>query len=878
MKVRLGLFSSVVALLGAGCTKLDAVDTNVCGNGVIEPDIGEVCDGAPGCFGPETPLACLAYSCESTGCPAGSVCGADQVCYALTGQLTEKVSLPVGYSVLQLGDTDGDCGYGVGLGVGDQYFGCRQELVGSSFNRQAVEISFFSTDFALEQQVTLAGAFFGPPPLVANVDGETNGLTADLMPITQTGIGLYRGEPSRAFRAELLDRRTPQLAEPKPFRLDSLSFPLAPGSPLCARIPVAVIPGKGVFDLRMGNFLFGSGASDHALIHDTTGDGCDELIDAAPGGDAVTIHTPSGQPATLFLPGEDTLSSEPLVSFEDAADGGRRGVIAKVNPVVGPPKWIVAWSSQGQLVFGEAIPTGNGAPTVLLAAGDLNDDGHFDVVAENGVFACGSLANGQGMCVPIWQDPSNAITAAQVADFQGDGLPDVVLLAGGVLHFWNNAGGGSLAKTQLSKFGEHVVSFALADLDGDALKDIVALAQTGSDPATQTALLEAQVYYGRAAGPPEGAVVAAGLTPDPNQGFALFATDTEGDGFADIALFPADANGLAPGGSTGTFVSGDASRSLISNLKLPGIAPIFAVAADVDATNGASEVVVVGKCNPGPNMTCPATNALSMTILGPDGSTPPVPTLGDSPLVFSTDKLLLSDDPNARLTAFATDLDGDGVAETVAAGPVQGGTGVLLYSPNQAVCGAMPIAVPVPGCFSMLSVQGLDLLDAMSADVDGDFVPDLVLLGKPSGTPCASSALWVYKGAHRAEWLGAFDTFEPLKVDTGANATCLAPLATYLNDTFLQRVLVNGPLDPAPGCTSTFAPEALVYEVKDGTLQQGEFSGVPWGASDMAAGDLNGDGYEDVVVSYEDAFGGKTTVYLAGSSYSAPLAVDGGMK
>lgn len=85
---RLFCFSPLL-VIAAGCTNLDFLEPNTCGNLVIESDAGEDCDGAEGCGAPGSANACR-YTCEtgSSGCPTdlGFQCGADFICRRSSGQ------------------------------------------------------------------------------------------------------------------------------------------------------------------------------------------------------------------------------------------------------------------------------------------------------------------------------------------------------------------------------------------------------------------------------------------------------------------------------------------------------------------------------------------------------------------------------------------------------------------------------------------------------------------------------------------------------------------------------------------------------------------------------------------------------------------------
>lgn len=78
-------------VIAAGCTNLEFLEPNSCGNLVVESEAGEDCDGADGCNAPGSANACR-YTCESgsTGCPTnlGFQCGADFICRRPSGQFS----------------------------------------------------------------------------------------------------------------------------------------------------------------------------------------------------------------------------------------------------------------------------------------------------------------------------------------------------------------------------------------------------------------------------------------------------------------------------------------------------------------------------------------------------------------------------------------------------------------------------------------------------------------------------------------------------------------------------------------------------------------------------------------------------------------------
>jgi len=78
-------------VIAAGCTNLEFLEPNTCGNLVVETDAGEDCDGANGCGAPGSTNACR-FTCVigSTGCPTdlGFQCGGDFICRRPSGQFS----------------------------------------------------------------------------------------------------------------------------------------------------------------------------------------------------------------------------------------------------------------------------------------------------------------------------------------------------------------------------------------------------------------------------------------------------------------------------------------------------------------------------------------------------------------------------------------------------------------------------------------------------------------------------------------------------------------------------------------------------------------------------------------------------------------------
>jgi len=120
---RASLLAAVAAFgaVAAACTNLPDVARGTCGNGVVEPDQGEECDGdataAGGTCGTTGDLACHFVCDQGESCPDGYLCGGDGRCRAPQAAFSPAPG-PYAFDAIDLaaGDVDGD-GYADLVGV-----------------------------------------------------------------------------------------------------------------------------------------------------------------------------------------------------------------------------------------------------------------------------------------------------------------------------------------------------------------------------------------------------------------------------------------------------------------------------------------------------------------------------------------------------------------------------------------------------------------------------------------------------------------------------------------------------------------------------------------------------------------------------------------
>ena len=445
----------------------------------------------------------------------------------------------------------------------------------------------------------------------------------------------------------------------------------------------------------------------------------------------------------------------------------------------GPGKAIHVFLGNGDGTFVAQTPiTVTGTP-VDVAVADFNGDGHPDLAVAIGGFDGMAfqifLGNGDGTFAPPIVVPTGAQpTSIAAADLAANGHADVVVGESSGVELYRGNGNGSFQPPQtFPTTGNSVSQVLAADLDGDGLLDVVAF-----QPGALLEILQA---------PDNTFAMGPGFLAAGNR---LGAGDLNGDGLPDFAL-PSFDLGLVEIvlSSPGTYL---AARSVAV-----GLQPLVLVAGDFDG-DGQADLAVSGS----------GASSQSAVILNKGGAFQVNP---DSGL-------------GSFLTGVAADVTGDGKMDLVVADfsgiTVEIGNGDGTFTPGAAF----------PGPFNSVVV----------ADFNGDGIPDVAAFPGPEG------GLSVFLGVGG----GAFMPLAPEVFPS------LPPIVSIAAGDF------DG--DGVPDLVVAFSGFDVSNTVGvllgngDGSFHEGGSFLVGVNPFAVSVGDFNEDGHLDVVA----ANGGSTNVSL----------------
>lgn len=403
--------------------------------------------------------------------------------------------------------------------------------------------------------------------------------------------------------------------------------------------------------------------------------------------------------------------------------------------------WVYHGSATGvaadpNTILNNPIPSGTSSfGTLLAGAGDINGDGFSDIVVSDSLHSNGENAEGAAF---IYFGSSSGLATTPAATLEGNTANE---------HLGTSVSGAG-------------------DVNGDGFGDIVVASQTG-----------ARMYYGSGSG-----INTSDYTSLPGQAASVSAAgDVNGDGFSDIIMGPGGADGLRMFHGSVTGIN----PAIAAIIKVDGAEPGFGYAVsgagDING-DGFSDIIISNQTHP--------------QLQGP----------GDA-YIFKGSATGIAATPSSRITtnqndastgpiSGAGDVNGDGFSDVIA--------GSEWYNGAQGAAFVVHGFADKVGKTPSIAVEGNQMGAQLSyvsgaGDVNGDGYSDILVWamqrGGPAQTTVGPGAVYVYFGS-----------------------------ANGINTASKTTLNLTG------------------YEINDG-----------WRRQSAGMGDVNGDGYSDIVVGANGA-------------------------
>jgi hypothetical protein len=495
----------------------------------------------------------------------------------------------------------------------------------------------------------------------------------------------------------------------------------------------------------------------------------------------------------------------------------------------------------------------------VATAGDVDGDGYSDIIIGAPYFDDGHAASGKVFVysgspagvstTPVWTAQANLTNAyfgdvvATAGDVNGDGFSDVIVGAhgysqlatngGAVLAWYGSASGlgangtplnadfSNVSSTQDALFGIH--ASGLGDVDGDGTSDVAVGGQLGI-----------VVYRGSSAGLTKVNALAL-----PGSNSELSGGDVNGDGYADVLV---------------------SSSPAVSDARIyfgPGLST---QSGDYWSYSPGGTVAAVGDVNG---------DGISDVLVGDNGSVKRL-FFGGSPRPNTTESWTLN---LPGVLAAAGDVNGDGYADLLfgcGACDFFGNGHAWLFFGSNDFGGVGLTSANADWDVGGTAVGGrFGFAVGTAGDVNGDGFSD-ILVGAPNANDGAGSVSLFLGGAELPDSTHSFT----LSRQEGAEFGMSVAYAGDVNGDGYGDLIVGAPL--YDGGQTDEGAAFVFYGTSDGldpTAWSAEYnSGLAhFGSAVAGAGDVNGDGFDDVIVGAEDYTGtgnanqGAAFVWLGGA-------------
>ncbi len=542
------------------------------------------------------------------------------------------------------------------------------------------------------------------------------------------------------------------------------------------------------------------------------------------------------------------------------------------------PSWN-AESNQAGALFGGSVAT----------AGDVNGDGFADILVDASYFSNGNIYEGMVFLFtgsfsgpgpfPAWtgegnQDSAHYGSSATAGDVNGDGYSDVIVGAWDYDNGQSNEGRAYLylgsasglssspawtAESDLASanFGRSVAT--AGDVNGDGYSDVIVGAERFSNG--QTFEGRAYLYFGSAS----GLSSSPSWTAESDQDQAFFgysvatAGDVNGDGYSDVVVG-------APYYDSGQADEGMAYLYLGSSLGLLAT-PAWTAEGDQSGANLGRSVRTAGDVNG---------DGYSDVIVGVDGYANS-PVYGRACVYFGSTAGLSSaptwiaegDQSGSRFgwcVDSAGDVNGDGFSDVI--------VGAHYYDNGEYDEGAAFVfhgGPSGPNWVTNWYAKGVQADEyfgdsvASAGDVNGDGFGDIIF-GAPGYDSQGGRALLYQGGATGPTGTPSWETTG--EGTWSSYGDCVTGAGDVNGDGYSDVVVSDSSYDTSRGKVYLYLGSGTGLSATCAWTAEGGAYSNAFGLSAATAGDVNGDGYSDLIVGECGHSGntGKAYVFHGGSS------------
>jgi hypothetical protein len=254
--------------------------------------------------------------------------------------------------------------------------------------------------------------------------------------------------------------------------------------------------GSGDGTFREGPALTIVGGAAASLLVDLNGDGRADLVTAGGVNEGVLVRLATGGGAfgpPLATPIAGYPHSPEALSAADMDSDGRIDLIVGDG---GTSPAVRVLLGVGDGTFTLAGSAGISSPLMTVATGDVNRDGHEDVVVGQYYSSSLLVIHGNGVggfgSIDVYPDAGYSAHSAAVGDLNGDAWPDLVL-AHDQLSVWLNDGAGGFRPAWKSAAPYRLWSVAVGEVTGDGRNDVVTTGEEWFDQTRGSVLVFAGI-------------------------------------------------------------------------------------------------------------------------------------------------------------------------------------------------------------------------------------------------------------------------------------------------------------------------------------------------------------------------------------------------